>query len=171
MAILESLLPELDHEWTMARTSLERVPGDQLAWKPHDKSPAMGWLAGHIANIPTWGTIAMTGTELDMEPGGQRIEPPPEPETPDELLETFDKNLADMRAAVKGAADADFIVEWSLLMNGANVMTMPRIAVIRSFVINHMIHHRAQLGVYLRLNDVPVPSIYGPSADENPLKK
>ena len=171
MAILESLLPELDHEWAMARTSLERVPGDRLAWKPHDKSPAMGWLAGHIANIPTWGTIAMTGTELDMEPGGQRIEPPPEPETPHELLETFDKNLEDMRAAVKGAADADFIVEWSLLMNGANVMTMPRIAVIRSFVINHMIHHRAQLGVYLRLNDVPVPSIYGPSADENPLEK
>ncbi len=169
MAIIESLLPELDQEWTKARTSLERLPDAKLGWKPHDKSPTMGWLAGHVANIPTWGTIAMTGTELDMEPNGRRLDPPPEPESVRQLLETFDANLSAMRTVVANASDADFAVEWSLLRDGNKMMTMPRIAVIRGWVMNHMIHHRAQLGVYLRLNDLPVPSIYGPSADENPM--
>ena len=88
---------------------------------------------------------------------------------PDELLTVFDKNTADARAAIAGTSDDELMKPWSLLQNGQSMMTLPKVAVLRSFVMNHLIHHRAQLGLYLRLNDVPVPSIYGPSADENPM--
>lgn len=169
MDLCESLLPEFDQEMANTRRTLERVPEARFSWKPHEKSGSMVWLAGHLANIPMWTPMTMSASELDIAPGGRPMEQPPEPKTTKELLAAFDKNVTDARAAIAGASDSDFMAAWSLLSNGRMVMTMPRIAVVRSFVLNHMIHHRAQLGVYLRLNDVPVPSIYGPSADENPM--
>ena len=129
----------------------------------------MIWLAGHLAYLPTWATLAVNLDELDLAPGGKAMDRPPTPKTVDELLAIFDKNAADARAAIAGASDAQLGKPWSLLQNGQSMMTLPKAAVLRSFVMNHLIHHRAQLGLYLRLNDVPVPSIYGPSADENPM--
>ena len=128
----------------------------------------MLWLAGHLANLPTWGTLTVSRDELDMAPGGKPTDPPPPPADTVELLSTLDKNAAEARAAIAGASDADLMKPWSLLTNGTVLFTMPKAAVLRSFVMNHLIHHRAQLGVYLRMNDIPVPSLYGPSADETP---
>jgi uncharacterized damage-inducible protein DinB len=169
MSLAESLLPEFDQEMANTRRSLERVPEGKFAWKPHEKSGSMGWLAGHLAEIPTWALMTMRETALDTAPGGVPMQRPPDPTNVKALLETFDKNVAEARSAIAGASDADFMASWSLLNNGKTMMTMPRVAVIRGFILNHTIHHRAQLGVYLRLNDIPVPSIYGPSADENPM--
>jgi uncharacterized damage-inducible protein DinB len=169
MAIAESLLPEFDQEMANTRKTLERVPDNKLGWRPHEKSGTMGWLAGHLANIPTWGSITMNQPNLDMAPGGKPMEQAPEPKTTADVLQTFDKNVVDARAAIAATSDADFMASWSLLNNGRTMMTLPRVAVVRSFVMSHIVHHRAQLGVYLRLNDGPVPSIYGPSADENPM--
>lgn len=166
MALSESLLPEFDHEMANTRKTLERVPDDKFDWQPHEKSTKMGGLTTHLANIPTWASLAINQDSLDLAPQGQ----PPLRATPlnstAEALETFDKNVAAARADIAGASDEKLFQPWSLLSGGNTVLTLPRIAVLRSFVMNHSIHHRAQLGVYLRLNDVAVPSIYGPSADE-----
>jgi len=169
MSFSEALLPEYDHEMAGARKTLERVPEDKLGWKPHPKSGTMGWLAAHVANIPGWTVITINQDSLDMAPGGKQMEPPPEPKTRKELLALFDKNVAEGRKAIASASDAHLLKNWSLLNNGATIVAMPRIACLRTWVMNHIIHHRAQLGVYLRLNNVPVPSIYGPSADEGQM--
>jgi uncharacterized damage-inducible protein DinB len=166
MALRDALLPEFDQEMAATRKTLERVPESKLSWKPHPKSGSMGWLAGHVANLPGWGTITLKETGFDMSPDGKPFVPPPEPKSSKELLETFDKHAKEFRAALAAANDADFAVGWSLLNHGKAVFTMPRAACLRSFVFNHIVHHRAQLGVYLRLNNVAVPAIYGPSADE-----
>ncbi len=169
MAISEVLLPEFDQEMASARKTLERVPGDKFDWRPHEKSGTMLWLAGHLANIPTWATMTIGQDEVDLAPGG---ESPPQPEPPanvEALLATFDKNVTAARAAIAGVSDEELMKTWTLLQNGKTMLTMPKVAVLRSFVMNHLIHHRAQLGMYLRLNDLPVPAIYGPSADENPM--
>ncbi len=166
MAISESMLPEFDHEMAGTRKTLERVPEDKFGWKPHEKSFSMGNLAGHLANMPTWTVFTIDTDELDIAPPGAppyREEPP---RSSKELLEKFDKNVAEARAALAAASDEHLLKPWSLLSGGNVVLTMPRVAVLRSFIMNHNIHHRAQLGVYLRLNDIPVPSLYGPSADE-----
>jgi uncharacterized damage-inducible protein DinB len=166
MPISEALLPEFDQEMAGVRKTLERVPEDKFGWKPHEKSGAMGWLASHVANIPSWAVMAMEKDSIDVAPAG---EPPPrtlEAKSRQELLETFDRNVATGRAAIAGASDARLAENWSLLKGGETLMTLPRVAVLRFWVLNHIIHHRAQLGVYLRLNDLPVPSLYGPSADE-----
>ena len=168
MTITASLLPEYDQEIAGVRRTLERVPADKFGWKPHRKSGSMLWLAGHLANLPTWGTLTVNRDELDMVPGGKPMEPPPPPADTAELVASFDKNATEARAAIAGASDADLMKPWSLLSNGSVLFTMPKAAVLRSFVMNHLIHHRAQLGVYLRMNDIPVPSLYGPSADEMP---
>ena len=168
MTIRETLLPEYDQEIAGARRTLERVPADKFDWKPHPKSGSMLWLAGHLANLPTWGTLAVNSDELDMAPGGKPMEPPPLPADTAELVASLDKNAAEARTAIAGASDADLMKPWSLLTNGKVLFTMPKVAVLRSFVMNHLVHHRAQLGVYLRMNDIPVPSLYGPSADEAP---
>ena len=168
MAIAEALLPEFDQEVAGVRRTLERVPADKFEWRPHEKSGTMIWLAGHLANLPQWAKLTMEADELDMAPGGEQMPPPPTPASVEELVATFDRHAAEARAAIAAASDADFMKPWSLLSNGTVLMTLPKAAVIRSFVMNHLIHHRAQLGVYLRMNDVPVPSIYGPSADEAP---
>lgn len=169
MTISAALLPEFDQEIASTRRTLERVPADKLDWSPHPKSGTMGWLATHVARIPEWATITIAQDQLDVAPGGQ----PPEPATPAAdpaaLLATFDENVAAARAAIEGASDETLMKPWSLLQNGTTLMTLPKAAVLRSFVMNHLVHHRAQLGLYLRLNDIPVPAIYGPSADENPM--
>jgi uncharacterized damage-inducible protein DinB len=166
MTLSEALLPEFDQEMANTRKSLERVPEDKLGWKPHDKSGTLGWLASHLANIPEWAVYTINQDALDMAPKGIRMTPQPELKSRRELLATFDKNVSAARAAIAGASDTHLFKNWSLLMNEKPVLTMPRIACLRSWVMNHSIHHRAQLGVYLRLNNVPVPAIYGPSADE-----
>ncbi|MFB3776732.1 MAG: DinB family protein [Bryobacteraceae bacterium] len=167
MALRDALLPEFDQEMATARKHLERVPEDRFDWRPHAKSGTMGWLAGHIAEIPQWAVEGIKKDSVDLAPGGVQMAPPAVPADRTELLAMFDKNVAAARAAIAEAEDNHLYQNWSLLMNGKLILTMPRIGVLRSFVLNHMIHHRAQLGVYLRLNDVPVPSTYGPSADES----
>lgn len=169
MGLSESLLPEFDNEMANTRKTLERVPADKSDWKPHPKSTAMGGLATHLSNIPTWVIYTIDQDSLDLAPGGKPLPPAEQAKSQAELLATFDANTAKARAAIAGASDADLFKPWSLMMNGNTLLTMPKIAVLRSFVMNHLIHHRAQLGVYLRLNDIPVPSIYGPSADESPF--
>ena len=170
MSISAALLPEFDQEMDGARRTLERVPEDRFDWKPHPRSGTMIWLASHLANIPYWAIITIQQDELDLMPGGKPHPQPPAPTSVDQLLTEFDQRVREARAAIAGAGDADFLRPWSLLRNGATIFSLPKTAVLRTFVMNHLIHHRAQLGVYLRLNDVPVPSIYGPSADENPVE-
>ena len=149
-----------------ARKTLERVPDEKFDWKPHAKSMTMGGLAGHIASIPTWAKMTLETPSLDVNPpGGEPIQQP-KLKTRAELLAFFDKDVPEARAALAAADDKSLMETWTLLNGGKTIFRMPRVAVLRSMIMNHMIHHRAQLGVYLRLNDIPVPSIYGPSADE-----
>jgi len=169
MGLSESLLPEFDNEMANTRKTLERVPHDRPDWKPHEKSTAIGGLATHLSNIPTWAVYTIGQDSLDLAPGGVPLPGATPVTSTEELLETFDKNVATARAAIAGASDDDLFKTWALQRAGNTLMTLPKIAVLRGFVLNHNIHHRAQLGVYLRLNDIPVPSIYGPSADESPF--
>ena len=166
MGIGQSMLPEFDHEMANTRKTLQRVPNDKFGWKPHEKSFPMGSLATHLANLPSWTNVAIDREEFDMSPGGQPAKSP-ECHSTNEVLETFDKNVSAARAAISSVSDDTLFGLWTLLADGNKIFSLPRVAVLRSFVMNHIIHHRAQLGVYLRLNDIPVPSIYGPSADEN----
>jgi uncharacterized damage-inducible protein DinB len=166
MGMSEGLVKEWDQEMAGTRKTLERVPDGKFDWKPHEKSGSMGWLAGHLANLAGWASTAINQESLDLAPGGVQMQLPPAPKNRKELLEMFDKNAAEARKAIASASDATLLKPWSLLQNGKVLMTMPRIACLRGFVMNHTIHHRAQLGVYLRLNNIPVPAIYGPSADE-----
>ena len=167
MGLSESLLPEFDNEMVGTRKTLERVPHEKFDWKPHEKSTAMGGLATHLSNIPTWANFTIDQDSLDLAPGGKPLPHMEMAKSNAELLATFDANVAKARAAIASASDAELFKPWSLMSNGNTILTMPKIAVLRSFVMNHLIHHRAQLGVYLRLNDILVPSIYGPSADES----
>lgn len=165
MAIAQSLLPEFDHEMSTTRALLERVPEDRAAWKPHPRSTALGDLAAHLAQLPGMASMVIGQDEVDMNPPGEPGFTPPGFSTTAALLETFDANVARARAAIAGAADEAMGVTWSLKSGGHAIFSMPRVAVLRSFVMNHVIHHRGQLSVYLRLNEVPLPSIYGPTAD------
>ena len=165
MAIKDALLPEFDREMAIARRVIERVPAEKFDYKPHDKSMTMGRLASHIAEMPTWATTGILRDSLDLA-GGYT---PFEPKSTAALLEAFDKNVAGAHNAIAGVNDETLMKSWSLKRGDVTLMTMPKIAVVRSFVLNHVIHHRGQLSVYLRLNDIPVPSIYGPSADEGSL--
>ena len=168
MKLGETMLPEFDHEMASTRKTMERVPQEKFNWKPHDKSTAMGALAQHLSNIPGWANIAIDQDQFDVSPAGEQVKQEPLKSTA-EVLNAFDQNVAKARAAIAGASDEHLFQQWRLLASGKQLLSMPRIACVRSFVMNHMIHHRAQLGVYLRLNDIPVPSVYGPSADENPF--
>jgi uncharacterized damage-inducible protein DinB len=166
MKISESLLPEFDQEMANTRKVLERVPATKFSWKPHPKSSEFGALAAHIANMPDWAGLTLQSDSFDYAPPGA---PPYEAAkfaSTDALLAAFDKSVAEARTALTAAEDDKMLAPWTLMAGGKAVMTMPRVAVIRSFVMNHTIHHRAQLGMYLRLNDIPLPGVYGPSADE-----
>ena len=162
MSLNAALLPEFDQEMANLRKTLERVPDDKFDWKPHPKSNTMSWLANHLANLPSWAVFTMRETTLEL--GSDYKEPVAK--TAAELVELFDKNLAEGRAALAAASDEDYMQDWELRVHGKQIFSMPRIAVVRGMILNHMIHHRAQLTVYFRLNDVPVPALYGPSADE-----
>jgi uncharacterized damage-inducible protein DinB len=162
MAIADALLPEFDHEMGVTRKLLERVPEDKLDWKPHEKSMTLGRLAQHVATIPMWGSVTMNQSEIDI--GGDQ--PPAVMTTRKELLATFDQHVGNTRAALVGRGDGEFMAPWTLKRDGHTIFSMPKASVWRSFVMSHLIHHRAQLGVYLRMHDVPLPSVYGPSADE-----
>jgi len=164
MSIAESLLPEFDHEMGLTRRILDRVPDGQFAWKPHDKSMTLGRLAEHLAELPGWARVSIVENGIDMASG----RPPGyvAPATKAAVLAMFDKNVADARAALTGRTDAEMMAPWTLKAQGKEIFTMPKAVVMRGFVMNHMVHHRGQMSVYLRLQNVPVPSIYGPSADE-----
>ena len=161
MSIAGDLLPEFDEEMKITRRLLERVPSDQGAWKPHEKSFPLGHLAQLVARMPGWMTAMIEHAELDLAAGG----PGYTLETTATLLGVFDQNVREGRAALAAATDAQLAEPWSLKMGPQVLFTMPRRAVIRQ-TINHLVHHRGQLTVYLRLRDVPIPSIYGPTADE-----
>lgn len=167
MPISASLLYEFDHEMANTRKMLERVPDDKLDWRPHPKSWNMASLATHITHIPSWCVHTIQKDSLDVAPPGE----PPLRNTvassQADLLARFDRSVAAARAAIDGASDEHLMKPWTLLAGGREIFTMPRTAVLHSFVMNHGIHHRAQLGLYLRLNDIPVPGMYGPSADES----
>jgi uncharacterized damage-inducible protein DinB len=165
MAIAQSLLPEFDHEMKTTRSLLERVPETQAEWKPHEKSMSLGQLSAHVANLPVFGTMAINETEIDLNPPGGPAYRSPQFESTEALLQLFDENATKTRAAIAGASDADLMEVWTLKNGGTSLFSMPRIVVLRTFMMNHLIHHRGQLSVYLRLQDVPLPSIYGPTAD------
>lgn len=165
MAIRDGILPEFDHEIANTRKVLERVPEGKPDYKPHEKSMAMGRLAGHTAELPGWAKETILQNSIEIRQGDLK-NVALVMTSRKQLLEEFDKRAAAGRAAIAGASDEELLKPWSLIANGKTIFTLPKVAVLRGFVMNHMIHHRAQLGVYLRLNNVPVPSIYGPSADE-----
>lgn len=166
MTLAQALLPEFDHEMANTRECLSRIPANRLDWKAHEKSWDLRSLATHMANLPKWSVMTVTEKSFDMAPaGGEPIREEPI-ESVDGALEMFDANVAAARQAIAGASDEVLMATWSLLKGGEEIISMPRIAVLRSFILNHLVHHRGQLGVYLRLNDVPVPALYGPSADE-----
>jgi uncharacterized damage-inducible protein DinB len=167
MTIGQSMLGEFDQEMQNTRKVLERVPDEKWNWKPHDKSGTVGWLAGHIATLPGWITMAVNTEELDYAPVNGPSYQPPKTENRKDVLAVFDKESSEARAALAAASDQEMLKGWKLLAGGQEIFTMPRIACIRGMVMNHLIHHRAQLGVYFRLLDIAVPGLYGPSADEN----
>jgi uncharacterized damage-inducible protein DinB len=165
MSIAQMLLPEWDVEMATTRRVLERVPSEKGEWKPHPKSFSMAHLAQLVSRMPGWATMMMQTAELDIAPkeGGG---PGYSIETTETLLADFDKNAAEGRAAIAAGSDADFAEPWTLKAAGEAVQTDSRYQMLRTNMLNHLVHHRAQLGVYLRLVELPVPSMYGPTADE-----
>jgi len=166
MGLSEALLKEFDLEMASTRKTLERIPEDKLAWKPHEKSTALGRLAGHLAELPGFGLRMTQVDAFDLAASRQQGLKPLVAESQRHVLEIFDKNVALLREAIARASDADLQKNWTLSLGEKKFYDGPRIGALRRMMMNHMIHHRAQLGVYLRLNGVPVPSVYGPSADE-----
>ena len=169
MSIAQALLPEFDHEMANTRKCLSRIPDDNLDWKAHEKSWDLRSITTHLANMPKWTVMTMTETSFDLEPvGGEQVREEPI-DSVGGALEMFDASVAAARESIANASDETMMANWSLLKGGEEVLTMPRIAVVRSFILNHNIHHRAHLCVYLRMNDLPVPGLYGPSADDDTL--
>lgn len=168
MAVTAEFLPEFDQEMASTRRTLERIPEDKLDFKPHEKSMPLGRLAGHIAELVGMGEIVMKDEGLDFanRPAGELGRKPTVAESQKHVLELFDKNITALRAAIVGASDEHRAKKWKLSMGGKVFYEGPRMGAMRRMMMNHVIHHRPQLGVYLRLNEVPVPSVYGPSADE-----
>jgi uncharacterized damage-inducible protein DinB len=162
MAIKDGLLAEYDHEMGTTRKLLDRLPDDRLSWKPHEKSMTLGGLATHLANLPYWGDMILNRPTFDIAEAPPNLQPIP---SRAEVLAFFDQRVKATRAWLD-KTDAELVAPWTLKRGGQQMFTMPRMAAFRSFVLSHSIHHRGQLSVYLRLNDVPVPAIYGPSADE-----
>lgn len=156
------MMGEFDHEMANTRKTLERVPEDQLHFRPHEKSWTLRELAGHVAQVPGWLTVTLQTEELDI------AQPFPQPklDTRADILAAFDAALAEARPALEAASHEDLMATWTMKMGENTIFSMPKIAVVRSFVMNHMIHHRGQLTVYLRLCGGSVPALYGPSADE-----
>lgn len=165
MPIKDALLPEYDHEMGTTRRLLERVPDADLAWKPHEKSFSLGQLVSHIANIPHWVGAMCDVAVFDLATIGDDARPT-QPASTADVLKVFDANTTSARAKINAQTDAMLLGQWTMKQGDQELMTMPRVAVLRSFIMNHLIHHRGQLSVYLRLRNVAIPAIYGPSADE-----
>jgi len=164
MAIIDALLAELEQESQTTRRVLERVPQEHLSWKPHPKSMSLGQLALHIATVP--GNVAAGAAQDTMAPSAFVF---PEAETAAELVPALTASVAKAREHLGGFDDAKMNATWRVADGDREVMAMPRVAFVRAIMLNHWYHHRGQLLVYLRLLDVPVPSVYGPTADENPF--
>jgi uncharacterized damage-inducible protein DinB len=163
MAIKDALLPEFDHEMGTTRRLLERLPDDKLAWRPHSRSMTLGRLATHLAELPSWTQTVIKDSVFEIKPGEYK---PSELGTRVEILALFDEKVSAARALIQSTGDGEMMATWTLRSEGHDVFTLPKAAVLRSFVMNHAVHHRGQLSVFLRLQDVPIPPIYGPSADE-----
>jgi uncharacterized damage-inducible protein DinB len=159
------LLPEYDHEMAVTRRLLERLPEREFAWRPHERSMSLGGLATHLANLPAWAKWILEGRDFDLAEAAA-IPRPAVPATTKELLDRFDANVGEARRRLDATLEGDFTAPWTLKNNHHVVFTMPRIAALRRFLMNHSIHHRGQLSVYLRLKNVPLPAMYGPTADE-----
>lgn len=166
MSISATFIPELDHEAAGTRKTMARIPDDKFDWKPHEKSLSFGEMASHLAGLPQLAVITANQSSFDIAPVDG--EPPRQEavESVEQALQLFDQNVAIAREAIAGLSDEQMMETWTLLAGGEEQFAMPRAAVIRGFFMNHLIHHRAQLGLYLRLNDIPMPALYGPSADE-----
>ena len=162
MPLVDHLLPEFDHEMATTRKLLERVPEDRLSWKPHVKSYSLGQLAQHVANVPFWGQLTLEQSELDL----MAYPPMAELGSRAAILQLCEDRVAGTRKALRGTTDGELMAPWSLKRGDEKMFTMPKATVWRTFVMNHLVHHRGQLSVYLRQQDVPLPSMYGPSADE-----
>jgi uncharacterized damage-inducible protein DinB len=162
MPIAEALAAEFAHEASTTRKLLERVPDGKFDWKPHVKSMSLGTLSSHVANLPQWAVMTLDQSEFDLA----TAPPSPEASSRAQLVAMFDQHVGAATSKLAGKTDAELMAPWTLKHGGHPVFTMPKAAVLRSFVMNHLIHHRGQLSVYLRLNEVPLPSIYGPTADE-----
>ena len=167
MSIGQSMLGEFDSEMQNTRKALERIPDDKRDWKPHDKSGTLGWLASHVGTVPEWITMTLNTRELDYAPVDGPSYQPPKITNRKELLSAFDKASAEARTALSGVSDKDILLDWKLLAGGKEIFTMSRLACLRGMCLNHLYHHRGQLTVYLRLLNIPVPGLYGPSADES----
>ena len=167
MSIAQAMLEQFKQESAGTRKALECVPFDKAEWAPHEKSMTLGRLAGHIAEMPGWGASILTTDEFDMAPADGEAYTPPIHESTDDVLATFDQGVSAIEAALPDVTDEAFGKHWSLKSGGEEVMGGPRGALFGNMVTNHIIHHRGQLSVYLRLCDVPVPGMYGPSADEH----
>lgn len=167
MPINQSFLGELSQELATTRKVLSRVPDEKLGWKPHEKSMTLGQLASHVAEMHNWGVVTLTTAELDLAPvDGPKLEAF-KGRTAAEILARFEESALHLQSVLAEATDdAAWMMPWSLKMAGQTMFTLPRVAVMRGMICNHIVHHRAQLSVYLRMLDVPVPSMYGPSADE-----
>jgi uncharacterized damage-inducible protein DinB len=165
VALKDAFLPEFDHEMGTTRRLFERVPAAEFGWSPHAKSYTLGQLVTHIANIPHWAQITCETSEYDVAAAGNLVRPVM-PESLAELLKRFDGNVAAARSRLTEQTDASLAAPWTLKQGSHQIFTMPKAGVLRGFVLNHLVHHRGQLTVYLRMRDVPLPAIYGPTADE-----
>jgi len=166
MAIKESILPEFEHEMGTTRLLLERLPAAQADWKPHAKSRSLGELACHLVDLPRFVPWILSLESFDPAPPGGEKYTPSRFESCERMLARLDENVRQAHDAIAATpGDAEFMVPWSLKRGGKTIFTVPRVAALRTFLLNHMIHHRGQLTVYLRLQDVPLPSVYGPTAD------
>ncbi len=168
MTVAEQFLGEFEQEMAMTRKMLERVTDEIFPYRPHPKSMTTKELSGHISDMAMWGVYTAQVDSLDINPTDGPAMEPTVVGSVAELMTGFDKNVADLSAAVSKLSDEQMMTPWTLLSGGDEIFTMPRIAVYKSMILNHLIHHRAQLGVYLRMNDILVPGMYGPSADEMP---
>lgn len=165
MPLIDALLPEFDREMGLTRRALDRVPDEKFDWQPHPTSVPLGRLAEHLTEMPQWAALTMTQSSVDMPPQPPDGYTPPATRTA--LLAQFDRHLKEGRAQLAGKTDGELNAPWKLTSGGKEVFTMPKVTVLRTFVLNHMIHHRGQLVMYLRMLGVAVPSFYGPSADES----
>jgi uncharacterized damage-inducible protein DinB len=166
MVIKDIMLPEYDHEMAVTRRVLERIPLADFAWKPHEKSFALGTLATHLANIPRWTATILDNTVFDIADVPEESRRTSPLSSPEEILQRLDTNVAEARRLIDAQLDPQLLAMWTFKHAGQTIFVLPRVAALRRFVFNHNVHHRAQLGVYLRLRNVPVPASYGPSADE-----